>query len=152
MSRSVGGSAGSVGTTNATTISPRSSSGMPSTATSAIFGMRVEHVFDFLGRDVLALADDDVLDAAGDDDRAVLVEARHVAGVQPAVVGERVGVERAVDVAAHHLRALHHELAVVERPCIVDATASRVAFAARASTSSGASMSVCETIGASVMP
>ena len=78
--------------------------------------VRVEHVLDFLGRDVLALADDDVLDAAGDDDRAVLVEARHVAGVQPAVGGERVRVERAVDVAAHHLRAFHDELAVVERP------------------------------------
>ena len=34
----VGGSAASAGTTNATAISPRSSSGMPSTATSAIFG------------------------------------------------------------------------------------------------------------------
>ena len=74
----------------------------------------VEHVLDFLGRDVLTLADDDVLDAAGDDHRAVLVEARHVTGVQPAVVGERAGVERRVDVAAHDLRPLHDELTVVE--------------------------------------
>ena len=57
--------------------------------------VRVEHVLDFLGRDVLALADDDVLEAAGDDDGAVLVEARQVAGVEEAVGGERVGVERA---------------------------------------------------------
>ncbi len=74
--------------------------------------VRVEHVFDFLGRDVLALADDDVLDPAGDEDRAVLVEAAEVAGVQEAVGGERVRVERAVDVAPHHLRALHDDLAL----------------------------------------
>ena len=90
---SVGGAAGSAGTTNATTISPRSASGMPSTATSAIVGMAVEHVLDLLGRDVLALADDDVLDPAGDEDRAVRVEAAEVAGVQEAVGGERVRVE-----------------------------------------------------------
>ena len=56
-------------------------------------GVRVEHVLDLLGRHVLALADDDVLDPAGDEDRAVRVEAAEVAGVQEAVGGERVGVE-----------------------------------------------------------
>ena len=53
----------------------------------------VEHVFHLFRGDVLALADDDVLDPARDDHRAVLVEARHVAGPEPAVAGERVLVE-----------------------------------------------------------
>src|SRR5258708_2693048 len=63
------------------------------------FRVAVENVLDLLGRDVLTLADDDVLDAAGDEDRAVLVEAPEVTGAQEPVVGERVAVERAVDVA-----------------------------------------------------
>ena len=97
---------------------------------------------------------------AGDEDRAVLVEAAEVAGVQEAVGGERVGVERAVDVAAHHLRALHDDLALLARRHLVALAVDELhghavvgrALGERASTSSGASMSVCDTIGASVMP
>ena len=113
-------------------------------------GWRVEHVLDLLGRDVLALADDDVLDPAGDEDRAVRVEAAEVAGVQEPVGGERVGVERAVDVAAHHLRALHDDLALLAAADLVAVAVDELdrhavvgpALGERASTSSWSSMSV----------
>ena len=51
--------------------------------------MRAQHVFDFLRRDVLAAADDDVLDAAGDPDAAVRVDRRLIAAPQPAIGRDR---------------------------------------------------------------
>src|SRR4051812_30956827 len=69
-------------------------------------GVLVERGFD-LGRvDVLATADDDVLDAVDDEQVAVLVDAADVARVEPAV-GERLG-RRLVEteVAAHDGRSL----------------------------------------------
>src|SRR5262249_58330121 len=63
-------------------------------------------VFDLLRRDVLAAADDQVLDAAGDPEIAVGIHARFVAGVQPAFVVDcrlRGGV--VVVVRLHHVVA-----------------------------------------------
>ena len=105
ISSSVRSPASGASTTTAHARSPRSGSGSPTTATSAIFGVRVEDVLDLLGRDVLALADDDVLEPAGDDQVAVGVETAEVAGVEEAVGVEGVGVERRVDVAHEQLRA-----------------------------------------------
>ena len=51
--------------------------------------MGLEHGLDLGGRDVLAAADDRVGLAPGDAQPAVLVEAAQIAGVQPAVGGER---------------------------------------------------------------
>ena len=65
-SASVGGRSGSTGTTTAQHRSPRSSSGSPITATSRTSGCCDEHVLDLFGADVLAFADDDVLQPAGD--------------------------------------------------------------------------------------
>ena len=48
-------------------------------------GHRAEEVLDFLGRDVLAASDDEILEASGDVVVAVLVHAADVAGVEPAV-------------------------------------------------------------------
>ena len=59
-------------------------------------GVRVEEVLHLLGRDVLTLADDDVLEPTGDDEVAALVEPTQVAGAEEAVLVEGVGVERRV--------------------------------------------------------
>ena len=73
-------------------------------------GMGDEQRFDLLRRDVLAAADDDVLQPV--DDREVLaVVHREVAGAEPAVVDERVGVERRVEVADEHLGPAREQLA-----------------------------------------
>ena len=61
-------------TTTAQARSPLRRSGRPITATSATLGCGEEQVLDLLGADVLALADDDVLEPAGDRDVAVGVE------------------------------------------------------------------------------
>ena len=80
--------------TNAHTFSPITGSGMRDARGLGDVGMRDEQRLDLLGRDVLAAADDDVLQPV--DDREVLaVVHREVAGAEPAAVDERVGVERA---------------------------------------------------------
>ena len=59
---------------------------------------RVEHILDFLGRDVLAFADDDVLDAPGQRHMAVGMGHSEVSGAEPALVVERLDVEARVGV------------------------------------------------------
>ncbi len=75
-------------------------------------GMRFELVLDLGGRDVLAAPDDDVLQAADDREPAVVVERREVAGAEPAVGVERVGVVRGIEIADAHLGPAHAQLAV----------------------------------------
>src|SRR6478735_1420484 len=73
-------------------------------------GVGVEELLDLARVDVLAAADDHVLDAAGDLDVAVIVHDADVAGVHPAVLdglGRLVGL---LPVAEHHGVALGHEL------------------------------------------
>jgi len=68
-----------------------------------------------LGIDVLATADDHVLDPVDDPQVAVGVEDADITGVQPAVaerVGGRLGP---VQVALHHVRPLDHDLATLLR-------------------------------------
>src|SRR6266542_2505437 len=68
-------------------------------------GMAVQDGLDLLGIDVLAAADDHVLDPVDDPQVAVGVEDADVAGVQPAVA-ERVGGRLwPVQVPLHHVRA-----------------------------------------------
>ena len=75
-------------------------------------GVLVERGLDLGGVHVLAAADDDVLQAVDDVQVSVLVEPAHVAGSEPAVVGQRgrgrLGV---VEVAAEHGRAPQPDLA-----------------------------------------
>ena len=63
-----------------------------------------EQRFDLLRGDVLAAADDDVLEPV--DDRQILaVEHGEIAGAEPTAVDERVGVELRVEVTDEHLGA-----------------------------------------------
>ena len=57
-------------------------------------GVGVENVLDLFGRDVLAFANDDVLEPAGDGEETVVVELAEVAGAKPALVVECVRVRR----------------------------------------------------------
>ena len=82
-------------TTNAPTSSPSTWCGTPIDRGFLHVGVLEDHGLDVGGVDVVAAADDHVLDAAGDVDEAVVVEVREVAGAQPAVVGPR-GRARAV--------------------------------------------------------
>ena len=58
-------------------------------------GVGIEEVLDLLGVDVLAAADDHVLNPPGDAEIAVFIHARHVARMEPAVLvdgeGRRLG-------------------------------------------------------------
>ena len=82
---------GTAGTTNATTRSPHFSSGSPMTATSRTCGMPRQDLLDLHGMDVLAAADDHVVDATETKRSPVVVDIAHVAGEVPAVA-ERLGV------------------------------------------------------------
>ncbi len=73
--------------------------------------MADEQVLDFLGRDVLAVADDDVLRSTGDDE-AVAVPAAEIPGAEVAVVVEGVGLVLGVQIADQHLGAARADLAV----------------------------------------
>ena len=77
--------------------------------------MLVQHVLDRLGREVLALADDDVLLAAGDAEIAVRVDHAEVAATEEAVGGERLGLQSRVDVADAHLGTEDEDLALAPR-------------------------------------
>ncbi|GLE50708.1 hypothetical protein ATCCBAA256_02950 [Mycobacterium montefiorense] len=72
-----------------------------------------EHIFDLEGRDVLGVADNRVLDSAGDPHIAVGVDQPEIAGAQPAFIVERVGVERGLRVAQEALRSLEPQLPLV---------------------------------------
>ena len=93
----------------------------------ADLGHRVDaeqQLLDLLGADVLAAPDDDVGDAVGDGEVAVVVEHADVAGAVPAVVVEGRGGQLGVGVAEAAVRAPAEDLAVVVEPEL-DARAGR---------------------------
>ena len=93
------------------TTSSLPSTARPTTAHCTTASMGIEHRLD-LGRiDVEAGADDHLLGAA-DDEEAIALEAREIAGVEPAVGIDRLRGEigRAV-IAAHHVAAADMKLA-----------------------------------------
>ena len=93
--------------------SPRYSSLMPMTVTSSTAGMLVDRLLDPARIDVVARADDQVLDAVDDEDEALLVHDADVAGAQ-VVADELVGgLLGLLPVALHHLRALDADLALL---------------------------------------
>ena len=78
-------------------------------------GVLEDHGLDVGGVDVVAAADDHVLDAARDVDEAVGVEVREVAGAQPAVGGpRRRGRAVVLVVLAPLARQAHEQLADLE--------------------------------------
>ena len=83
----------------------------------ADLGQLVQHVLDLRGRDVLALADDDVLEPAGEGHVAVVVHHTEVAGTEPTLLVERVGFERGIGVALEQHRTGDADLALVARSC-----------------------------------
>jgi hypothetical protein len=75
-----------------------------------------EHGLELGRGHLVALVLDQLLDAVDHGVAAVLVDDRDVAGVQPALVVEGVGGGgRVVQVALHHLRAAHPQLAALAR-------------------------------------
>ena len=78
--------------------------------------VREQERLQFGGGDLVALVLDQLLDPVDDPQRAVLLDAGDVAGVQPAVGVDRLrGRLRVVEVALHHLRAADQELARLAR-------------------------------------
>ena len=73
--------------------------------------MPQQHAFDLDRRDVLAAADDDVLEPVADLDVAVRMDDRGVAGVEPAAAHRHRGRLGIVVVALHHDVAAHDDLA-----------------------------------------
>ena len=73
--------------------------------------VRLAHRLDLRGRDVLAAADDHVLEPAGDREPAVVVDGAEVAGAEPAAVDERRLGGGRIGVAGEHLGAPHEQLA-----------------------------------------
>src|SRR5215207_9388113 len=77
-------------------------------------GMLVEDLFDLARVDVEPAADDQLLLAVDDEEVAVLVALREIAGVQPSVLVDGPGGRfRAVPIAAHHHRPANQDLAYV---------------------------------------
>ncbi|MCY1455154.1 hypothetical protein D9M71_722660 [compost metagenome] len=74
-------------------------------------GMAGDGVFHFSAEDVLAAADDHVLEAVADIDEAVLVHIAAIAGVHPAATQRFGGGLRLVPVAEHDVRPAHEDFA-----------------------------------------
>ena len=72
-----------------------------------------DHAFDFIGIDVKAVHNDQVLLAVRDRDRAAFIHKAHVAGSEPAVDEDVGGLFGLFPVACHHLRALDADFARV---------------------------------------
>src|SRR4051812_33790552 len=74
-----------------------------------------QHVLELTRGDVLALADDDVLQPPGEPEMAVRPQHADVAGAEPALVVVRLLRRLLVGVAAAHDRAAHADLALLVR-------------------------------------
>ena len=99
----------SCSTITAATASPHSSSGTPITAQSATAGVHEQHVFDLARREVLPAPDDDVVQAALDEEEALGIEPAPVVGGQPALGRQRRPLAQ---IFARDLVAPHPDLPV----------------------------------------
>ena len=77
--------------------------------------MLAQRDLDLGRRDVEAARDDELLDAVDDAHEAVLVDRDDVAGAEPAVDEDLLGLFGLAVVAAEHLRAAHDQLAALAR-------------------------------------
>src|SRR3546814_20744526 len=73
--------------------------------------MRKQQRLDFLRRDILAAANDDILLAVGDEQIALGIEPADVAGAVPAARQEGARIERGVELTEKKLRPARGELA-----------------------------------------
>ncbi len=73
----------------------------------------VDHLLDLGRRDVLAAADDQFLEAAGDGEEAVGVAPGEVAGAIPTLEESLLRLFRLVVIARHHVGAAHDQLALL---------------------------------------
>jgi hypothetical protein len=100
-------------TTNAFGISPASSSGRRTTATSSTAGMRQQQRLELRGRHLQPFVFDQFLRAIDDVEPALFVDVADVAGVIPALRIDRcrggIGV---VQVTLHDVRAANQQLAL----------------------------------------
>src|SRR3546814_12607052 len=83
--------------------------------------MAEQQVLDFLRRDVLAVADDDVLGAAGDDHVALVDPAREIAGAEITFTVESRCLIFGAQITDQHLRAARADLAVIRCRSVDDA-------------------------------
>ena len=97
--------------TSALGISPASSSGLPKTAQSATAGCWNSAASTSRGGDGEALVFDHLFLAVNDVDVSLIVDARHVAGRQPAVAQHEVRFFGRLPVALHDVRAFDEQLA-----------------------------------------
>src|SRR5690606_21320366 len=76
-------------------------------------GVAHHGLLDLERRDVLGVADDEVLETTGDPDVAVTIDQTEVAGAEPAIGVEGVGIQGGVDVALEALRSPESQLALL---------------------------------------
>ena len=122
---------------------------------------RREGVDDFLDlgwRDVLAAADDQFLEPAGDGQKSVLVALRQIAGVIPAVAQRVACLFRLVVIAGHDVGTAHDQFALLPRRDVVtfsidDADCKpRYRYAARTQTRVPVGQFMVTMVEVSVMP
>src|ERR671933_700742 len=77
--------------------------------------MLEQEVLELLGADVLALADDHVLQPPGDREVARAVESTEISSSEEPLLVEGARVEGRVEVALHELRRLRADLALLVR-------------------------------------
>ena len=81
--------------------------------------MRLERPLDLGGRDVLATADDDVLEPPDDAHPALAVHGRKIAGAEPPAGRDDGGCLRLVGIAGEHLGSTDPEFARVAHAAVL---------------------------------
>ena len=76
----------------------------------------LEHdILDRTGIDVVAATDHEILGAAGDPEKAVLVEPAEIAGIDPMAVDERARIVSVIEIAAEYAGSGHdHDTDLVD--------------------------------------
>src|SRR6516225_2264280 len=77
--------------------------------------MRIDDLLYLSRRDVLAAANDELLESSGNGQKAVLVAAREIAGMVPALAQRRVRLLRLVVIARHDVGPAHDQLPFLRR-------------------------------------
>ena len=77
--------------------------------------MRGQDVLDFESRDIFRVANDGILDTAGDTNIAILIQQPEISRAQPAAPVERVDVKCGVGVAEEALGSLKPQFAFTAR-------------------------------------
>ncbi len=86
-------------------------------------GMGDQRILDLEGRDVLRVANHRVFEAASDAHISVGVDPTRIAGPEPTVIVERVGVQTRVHITGETLRALQPQFTFRPDPDVVSVAA-----------------------------